>query len=120
MNDLPVFILLRCHRRTIRKALSRGNPRTHVEKVLLLFIESGAVYCVLWVRLALFPYSGRPDNTLDPSSCGGDHKFGRSGQSYQSLIKDSAPIFLMAPEAESLGSHRSNRETLAALLIALL
>src|SRR6266404_923505 len=37
------------YRRTVSAHLSKGSPSVRAEKVLALLIESGLVYCVLWV-----------------------------------------------------------------------
>lgn len=29
--------------------LGRGSPKTRAEKVMALLVESGAMYCVIWV-----------------------------------------------------------------------
>ena len=42
--------LSRIKSRMIRDDLNRGSSRTYVEKVVLLFIESGNMYYELWVR----------------------------------------------------------------------
>ena len=40
----------RRHRQFIKAQLGEGTARTKVEKILGLLIESGAVYCFIWVR----------------------------------------------------------------------
>ncbi|KAI0314235.1 hypothetical protein OF83DRAFT_1085785 [Amylostereum chailletii] len=37
------------HRRRIQRDLRRSGPRTLVEKTMILFIESGVLYCALWI-----------------------------------------------------------------------
>ncbi|KAI0808344.1 hypothetical protein C8Q74DRAFT_1187806, partial [Fomes fomentarius] len=38
------------HRRLVRAHLTQGTMRTQVERTLLLLVESGLLYCTLWVR----------------------------------------------------------------------
>ncbi|KAI0787290.1 hypothetical protein C8Q74DRAFT_595457 [Fomes fomentarius] len=44
------------HRKLVRSYLSNGSTRQLVEKVLLVLVESGALYCVLSVRSLRVPY----------------------------------------------------------------
>ena len=39
----------RQHRRVIKKNLGKETRRTRVEKILALLIESGFLYCIIWV-----------------------------------------------------------------------
>ena len=49
--DEPRLLGLREHRRFVMKYLKESGPaRTQVERVLALLVESGILYCVLWVR----------------------------------------------------------------------
>jgi hypothetical protein len=41
----------RQHRVAVKKHLGEGSVSTRVEKVLALLVESGFVYCCLWVRI---------------------------------------------------------------------
>ncbi|EIM91596.1 uncharacterized protein STEHIDRAFT_165852 [Stereum hirsutum FP-91666 SS1] len=41
------------HRKTLRKMLGRGSPKTRAEKVMALLVESGAMYCVIWVAFLI-------------------------------------------------------------------
>ena len=47
-----VTLLHRIHRREIKYITRIRGSRTHTEKILLLFIESGAVYLLIWVCLS--------------------------------------------------------------------
>jgi hypothetical protein len=47
----------RAYRRVVRTQLRKGSPSDRVEKVLALLIESGFVYCLLWV-FAFWPFHG--------------------------------------------------------------
>ncbi|KAI0752532.1 hypothetical protein C8Q80DRAFT_1267072 [Daedaleopsis nitida] len=42
------------HRRLVRLGLGRGSARTRVEKALALLIESGTIYCVLWILIVAY------------------------------------------------------------------
>ena len=42
-------LIPREYRRTVGAQLRKGSPSERVEKVLGLLIESGFVYCLLWV-----------------------------------------------------------------------
>jgi hypothetical protein len=44
-------IVRRQHRVFLRKHLGEGDVSMRVEKVLALLIESGFVYCCIWVRV---------------------------------------------------------------------
>ncbi|KAI0706699.1 hypothetical protein C8Q76DRAFT_629649, partial [Earliella scabrosa] len=46
------------HRRVIKASFKESSPRTRVERVLALLVESGTVYCVLWVSIitAICPF----------------------------------------------------------------
>ncbi|KAI0066650.1 hypothetical protein BV25DRAFT_1415007 [Artomyces pyxidatus] len=44
------------HWRSVKAHLGKGTRRTRVEKMLVLLIESGFVYCIIWIVYAL----GRP------------------------------------------------------------
>ncbi|KAI0315435.1 hypothetical protein OF83DRAFT_1173832 [Amylostereum chailletii] len=56
------------HRRAVHANLQRGSTRTRTEKIMALLLESGAVYCVLWIFVVAytlkkvmatsFPYGG--------------------------------------------------------------
>lgn len=39
------------HRAMVKAHLRKGTRRTQVERVMLLLVESGALYCGLWVSL---------------------------------------------------------------------
>ena len=42
------------HRKAVQKELGDNECSTQVMRVLALLVESGAAYCVLWVRSPLF------------------------------------------------------------------
>ncbi|KAI0318154.1 hypothetical protein OF83DRAFT_1036137, partial [Amylostereum chailletii] len=37
------------HRRDLKEYIQSGNTRTQIQKILELLVESGAIYCMLWV-----------------------------------------------------------------------
>lgn len=45
----------RLYRRSVREFLNRGNSKTRVESILTLLVESGALYCIYWVRRLQLP-----------------------------------------------------------------
>ncbi|RPD76067.1 hypothetical protein L226DRAFT_395986 [Lentinus tigrinus ALCF2SS1-7] len=45
------------HRRFIMSYLRESSPRTQVERTLALLVESGLLYCALWVVIAVYAYS---------------------------------------------------------------
>jgi hypothetical protein len=54
---LPLILSPRHHHRDIRKFLNQcGNQVSRVQKVLMLLIESGMIYCGLWVSI---PFASR-------------------------------------------------------------
>jgi hypothetical protein len=52
-EGLPIFLTncTRQHRISIKKYMGEGSVSMRVEKVFALLIESGFVYCCLWVRI---------------------------------------------------------------------
>ncbi|KAI0313365.1 hypothetical protein OF83DRAFT_1175737 [Amylostereum chailletii] len=42
------------HRRLIKRHLRQGSARTRAEKVMALFIESGVVYCLIWIFIVAY------------------------------------------------------------------
>lgn len=42
--------LCRLYRRSVKEFVNRGSSKTKVESVLTLLVESGALYCIYWVR----------------------------------------------------------------------
>ena len=47
----------RAYRQKVHTQLRKGSPSERVEKILALLIESGFLYCLLWViRLLAFQY----------------------------------------------------------------
>ncbi|KAI0744306.1 hypothetical protein C8Q80DRAFT_890132 [Daedaleopsis nitida] len=42
------------HRRSVACHLRMGSARTQVEKALTLFVESGMLYCILWVFIVVY------------------------------------------------------------------
>ncbi|KAI0056952.1 hypothetical protein BV25DRAFT_1920589 [Artomyces pyxidatus] len=51
------------HRAFIKANLSEGSPATNVEKILALLVESGIIYCIVWIfyllaAFRLFPADG--------------------------------------------------------------
>ncbi|KAI0702535.1 hypothetical protein C8Q76DRAFT_754673 [Earliella scabrosa] len=43
-----------CHRRLIRAGFTGSSTRTRVERVLALLVESGTVYCILWIFVVVY------------------------------------------------------------------
>ncbi|KAI0308900.1 hypothetical protein OF83DRAFT_1288750, partial [Amylostereum chailletii] len=59
------------HRRLIKTYLRQGGTRTQLENIMVLFIESGVVYCLIWVFILAdeafdsnIAFGGHPPNTL--------------------------------------------------------
>ena len=44
----------RVHRRCIRRRVASGSHNTQVESIFALIVESGALYCTLWVRVHIY------------------------------------------------------------------
>ncbi|KAI0744355.1 hypothetical protein C8Q80DRAFT_1186454 [Daedaleopsis nitida] len=42
------------HRRLVAQHLRMGSTRTRVERTLTLFVESGSVYCILWIFVVAY------------------------------------------------------------------
>ena len=53
---IKMIVVHRKYRRTIRKDLTGAAPRTRVEKIMVILVESGILYFLVFVR---------PFNTLD-------------------------------------------------------
>ncbi|KAK7447466.1 hypothetical protein VKT23_014176, partial [Stygiomarasmius scandens] len=50
-----------CHRKAVASNLSSSrNSMTRVQKILLLLVESGLVYCTLWIAYTVISISGNP------------------------------------------------------------
>lgn len=49
----------RTYRQIVHTQLRKGSPSDRVEKILALLIESGFVYCLLWV-FTFWPLNGSP------------------------------------------------------------
>ena len=68
--------LLRESRKRLRGYFVGGSVASQVEKLFALLIESGAIYCALWVSLFLEPHPSYSDvicnrsSTSNPSSAG--------------------------------------------------
>lgn len=43
--------LFRRHRRSVRAFLGTGNRKTQAERLMALLVESGALYCFIWVSI---------------------------------------------------------------------
>ncbi|KAI0315904.1 hypothetical protein OF83DRAFT_307893 [Amylostereum chailletii] len=48
-----LVIMTRQHRRLIREHSQHGSTRTRAEKIMVLFVESGLLYCLLWASLTV-------------------------------------------------------------------
>ncbi|KAI0310516.1 hypothetical protein OF83DRAFT_1228509, partial [Amylostereum chailletii] len=58
------------HRRLIRKHIQSGDGKTQVEKVMTLLVESGVLYCCVWVRpLPFVSQSNLIGTPADPPGC---------------------------------------------------
>ncbi|KAI0752553.1 hypothetical protein C8Q80DRAFT_461006 [Daedaleopsis nitida] len=42
------------HRRLVHLSLGTGTPRSRVEKSLALLVESGSMYCLLWLMMVIY------------------------------------------------------------------
>ena len=47
------------HRKAVQKELGDNECSTQVMRVLALLVESGAAYCVLWVRVPIVFFTTR-------------------------------------------------------------
>lgn len=57
------------YRRSIAGDLNPGGKWTHVQKIMLLLVESGVVYCMLQVSFRMNPYlPGWGDRDCDTAS----------------------------------------------------
>lgn len=45
-----IKLLLRRHRRDIRSHLAKGSRKSAAQGILVLLVESGLLYCTIWVR----------------------------------------------------------------------
>ncbi|KAI0311323.1 hypothetical protein OF83DRAFT_770099 [Amylostereum chailletii] len=52
------------HRRELRKYVQGGSGRSQVEKVMALLVESGAIYCCIWIVLVAFNTIATEENDL--------------------------------------------------------
>ena len=43
----------RVSRQILRKYVISGTPRSHLEKMLAILVESGAKYCAMWVCIGV-------------------------------------------------------------------
>lgn len=58
------YIFVRCHRRDIQAYLGNAGTTSAVHSVLVLLVESGFLYCIIWVS----EIHERPVNVLIPST----------------------------------------------------